>query len=308
MRLSDVLEELLIATRANGRSERTAADYAQRLAPLIEFLDDPEIGIVTAQDLRRYITDLRSRTTRSVSHSCREPVTGELATASTEGYVRVLRRLFSFAMAEVFIAENPASRIRVPKRERGESKAIAMDDIARPLEAIDGDDVLGRRDKALLLLLAASAARVGGLAKLRASDVDLKQRTVYLREKGGKGRYAFFSPVTQEALRAWLRVRPADNGDNLSVNLGPRGCEDLTPQGISDVLRRLKRKAGVRGAVNPHAFRHAFAREYLSNGGDLSSLADIMGHSDVRVTWSSYAIYCTAELQAKHASLAWLRT
>jgi integrase/recombinase XerD len=57
----------------------------------------------------------------------------------------------------------------------------------------------------------------------------------------------------------------------------------------------------VTGAINPHAWRHTFAREYLQNGGDLGSLADIMGHADVVVTHRSYTITLNDELRAKHA-------
>ena len=67
------------------------------------------------------------------------------------------------------------------------------------------------------------------------------------------------------------------------------------------MLKRMKRKAGVKGPVNPHSFRHGFAREYLTNGGNLASLADTMGHSDVSVTWQAYAIFSPDELQKSHA-------
>ena len=59
-----------------------------------------------------------------------------------------------------------------------------------------------------------------------------------------------------------------------------------------------------RDPTNPHAWRHAFAREYLQNGGDLASLADYLGHSDVSVTHQAYAIFRTEELKAKHARLS----
>jgi integrase/recombinase XerD len=86
----------------------------------------------------------------------------------------------------------------------------------------------------------------------------------------------------------------------LWANLGRRGSPWLTDEGVRQLLKRLKAKAGVTGPVNPHAFRHGFAREYLLNGGDLGTLADLLGHSDVQVTWQHYAIFRTAELQAKH--------
>jgi site-specific recombinase XerD len=130
-------------------------------------------------------------------------------------------------------------------------------------------------------------------------DVEVEQVT--LREKGDKVRYGFFSDLTRRALIAWLEVRPTDKGGGLFVNLGTRGDGQLTDQGVREMLKRLKRKSGVKGPVNPHSFRHGFAREYLTNGGNLASLADTLGHSDVKVTWASYAVFTFDELKAAHA-------
>ena len=66
------------------------------------------------------------------------------------------------------------------------------------------------------------------------------------------------------------------------------------------MLKRLKRRTGVKGPVNPHSFRHGFARAYLSNGGNLASLADTLGHSDLSVTWQAYAIFTTDEFKTAH--------
>ena len=66
------------------------------------------------------------------------------------------------------------------------------------------------------------------------------------------------------------------------------------------MLRRYKRRAGLQGRVNPHAFRHAFAREYILNGGDLASLSDFMGHTQIAVTKQFYAVFLAEELRAKH--------
>ena len=86
--------------------------------------------------------------------------------------------------------------------------------------------------------------------------------------------------------------------------MGSTGADHLTTQGVREILRRLKGKVDVSGPINPHAWRHAFAREYLQNGGDLASLADYLGHSDVSVTHQAYAIFRTEELKAKHARLS----
>ena len=56
--------------------------------------------------------------------------------------------------------------------------------------------------------------------------------------------------------------------------------------------------------MNPHSFRHAFAREYLLRGGDLASLSRLMGHASVEVTASFYAVFLVSELQEKHAKFS----
>jgi site-specific recombinase XerD len=75
--------------------------------------------------------------------------------------------------------------------------------------------------------------------------------------------------------------------------------QGLTALGVSQILRRVGLRAGVTGAHNPHSFRHAFAREYLGNGGDLATLADLLGHADIGTT-SMYLIFAPNELQRKH--------
>lgn len=300
MRLSQAVDELLVATKANGRSERTVADYAQKLAPLVDFLGDPDIDAVTARDLRRYVVSLRSRSTRYEAHPNRASISGGLSPASVTGHMRALRRLFRFANEESLVAQDPSQGLRIPKEERRQPKTISMDDFGRLLAAIEADTVINRRDRALLLVLADSGCRVGGVVRLRVVDIDMDRGTLYVQEKGGNGRYAFFSSVTRQAIAAWLEVRPSDRGDRVFVSLGSRGDEHLSEQGVREVLRRLKRRAKVTGPVNPHSFRHGFARTYLLDGGDLASLARILGHSSTEVTASSYAVFLTSELQAKH--------
>lgn len=301
MQLSETVNELIVAAIADGRSQRTIDDYRQKLRPLVDFLGDKPVEEVTTADLRGYVAHLRTRSTRYDSHPNRNRVEGGLAPASVAGYLRALRRLFHFAEEEGWIKSNPAKAIRVQKPKRGEPKAISAQDFSSLLEAVRGDSANERRNRAMLLLLADSAARVGGLVRIRLVDLDLKQQTVYLVEKGEKGRYAFFSPLTGEAIKAWLEVRPADVSNYLFVNLGARYGEQMSTQTVSEVLRRLKEKVGVKGAINPHSFRHGFAREFLKNGGNLASLADIMGHSDISVTWQAYAVFTVDELKAAHA-------
>ena len=74
----------------------------------------------------------------------------------------------------------------------------------------------------------------------------------------------------------------------------------LTTNGVAQMLKRRAKRAGVTGPVNSHAFRHGFARHYLLDGGDLGTLADLLGHSSVEVTKSFYGLFTFEELREKH--------
>lgn len=300
MNLSDAIEALATATLADGRSQRTANDYRQKLTRLLGFLGDVDVATITAQDLRNYVAAQRAQRTRYANTTARPEIAGGLATASIAGYVRAVKRLFRWLVDEGVLASNPAARLKTPAAPRGEPKAYTRRDLRDLLRATAGDDPMQRRDRALLLVLADTGCRVGGLAGLRIADLDLDQQRARVTEKGGRSRWVYFTSYTSQALRDWLAVHPDPAGGILWSNLGTVGAPGLTVEGIRQVLKRLGQRAGVQGPVNPHAFRHGFAREYLLAGGDLASLADLLGHSSVEVTWRYYAIFAEDELAEKH--------
>ena len=168
-----------------------------------------------------------------------------------------------------------ADRIRTPSPRRRKPKAISKQDFLA-LYRSTGDGVVGIRDRAILLCLADTGCRVGGLCGLSVEGVDLEQRLQTVTEKGNKTRQVPFTKSTAQALRDWLEVRPQDRGPAVFVNLGRGGSGALTPSGAAQMLERRGEQAGGKGPHNAHSFRHFFAREFLLDGGDLATLADLM--------------------------------
>lgn len=301
MLLSEAIEALAVATIANGRSNSTVEGYRRKLAPLLTFLGDTAVDRITIHDLRRFVADLRTRPSRYAAGNPRPEVPGGLATASMATHVRAVKRLFTFLHEEEVLTANPARRLQIPKVGRGEPKAYEPADFAKLLEATAGTDAESRRNRALLLFLADTGCRLGGLVGLQVQDLDFDQGLATVTEKGNKSRVVPFSAPTAAALRAWLAVRPAVDTSAVWVGLGNRARGAMTHAGVRMVFRRLKQQTGIKGPCNPHSFRHGFARLYLQSGGDLASLADLLGHSTVEVTWRHYAIFRTSELAEKHA-------
>src|SRR5690606_5101434 len=137
------------------------------------------------------------------------------------------------------------------------------------------------RNRAIIALLADTGARRGEILNLTI-DINVIRRQADVAGKTGT-RTIYWTHYTNNLLFKWLAVRPKCKTDALFVSFTEgREHDALTGSGLSQVLVRLKKKAGIRGRVNPHSFRHKFAQEYLKNGGDVITLAHLGGWRDLK--------------------------
>ena len=177
-------------------------------------------------------------------------------------------------------------RIALPKVSERERPAVTADMVAALLAAC-GDDEEGWRNYAMILMLWESGIRVGELARMLHTDLDLAERQAKVIGKGDKEAYVFWGPRTSTALRRYILVRSGPTS-------GPmfRGCASrnsgaaLTPDAIRHCLKRLAKRAGIvlpKGAV-VHGFRHGCARNMRQNGATKEEVRDILRHEDLETT------------------------
>lgn len=278
VKLLDAIQEFLLSRRANGSSDETVRWYASLLERLECHVGRWE---VTTHDLRTYIADMR----------------GVLAPTSVNGHVTAMHVFYAWA-AEEYGISNPMRGIRRPQPVKAVPRGVNPADMVKLLS------VANVRDRALIALFADSGARLGGIAGLETVDVDLEGRSAFVLEKGRKPRRVYFTPFTAAALRNWIQERGKTPG-SLFTNL--HTGDGLTASGISQILKRLKHKAGIRGRVNPHSFRHGFAREYIRAGGDIVTLARLLGHENITTTAAFYAVFSDDELQEFHGRYSPMR-
>jgi len=292
------MEKFRIAMIADGLKQKTADWYGWLLsespANAVTWLyrrNIYELKDVKTDDLREYIVELR--TTRNSR-------TGNLLSQHTiDDYLQALHRFFSWC-ADEFERANPMKRIAYPKRQANEEpKAVALEDVSKML-ATCGDDPIGIRNRAILLFLLDTGCRAGGLCGLKTSDVEVTKKRAIVTEKGNRTRVLLYVDRTRDALQQWVDLRSPVQPFFYNVET----LEALTVGGLRAILRNIARRAKVTGRVNPHSFRHAFAREYIRNGGDLASLSKRMGHRQSSTTIESYIIFTEqeiAELQERYS-------
>lgn len=278
MKLFEVIQEFLLSRKANGASDETVKWYSSLLERFEAHMGRCE---VSAHDLREYVVDLRSK----------------LAPSSVNGHVTALHAFYAW-YAQEYDRPNPMKGIKRPRPLPAQPRGIAPADMVKLLECA------GVRDRALIALFADSGARLGGIAGLELEDLDLEKRSAYVLEKGRRSRKVYFTPFTAACIRNWLVERGNAPGELFTNRLTGKG---LTASGISQILKRLKIKTGIRGRVNPHSFRHGFAREYIRAGGDIVTLARLLGHTNISTTAAYYAVFSDDELQEFHGRYSPMR-
>lgn len=256
-------------------SDATRGWYQHYLKPVGERYGSKNAAEITVSDLRLLFSEISAKNYSEYTRS---------------NFIRVWKRLFRWSHEESILPVDPAkrlARLRFPPRSPA---AISEEDIRKILEGARQTES-PERNYAMILFLAETGARIGGVANLTIDNLDLKKRRAVVAEKGRGGkkeRLVFFTEETAVALEKWLRVRP--NTDDEKVFL-------LREGGIYQVLKRLARKTGVKKHWNPHAFRHAFARRMLAKGMSIGVVSHLMGHSSVQVTIDFYGRFSNDELQ-----------
>ncbi len=279
-----------------GLAANTIAAYRRDLARYAARLDAEGVAF----------TDVDERTITAYLRSLRES-DPPLSAASAARAVSAVRGLHRFAAREGLADDDPGRDVHPPTQSRRLPKALGVDEVRRLLEAAAvGDGPLALRDVALLEFLYGTGARVSEAVGLAVDDLDLDDRSVLLRGKGGRARVVPVGGYARDALTAYLvRARPAlvarartgRTGHLLFRNArgGP-----LTRQGAWLILRQAAERAGLAGDLSPHVLRHSFATHLLDGGADVRVVQELLGHSSVTTT-QVYTLVTVEKLREVYA-------
>ena len=256
-----------------GLSENTLAAYRADLSGLTRWLEGESVDLMEAQR-EHLLAFLAWR----VQQGARP--------RSTARQLSSIRRFYRHMLREGRLAEDPTTRIDMPKLGRPLPKSLSEGEVESLLRAPDVAEPLGIRDRAMLELLYATGLRVSELVSVRMSQLNLKQGVVRVMGKGNRERLV---PVGEEATK-WIEKFLTDArldilGGRQSDYLFPtRRSDYMTRQAFWHIIKRYAEQAGIRTGLSPHTLRHAFATHLLNHGADLRVVQMLLGHSDVSTT------------------------
>ncbi|MFN7167529.1 MAG: site-specific tyrosine recombinase XerD [Pannonibacter sp.] len=272
--------EMLAAER--GAALNTLESYRRDLEDFAEFLGSKRVSDADQDDVSAYLSDLTAR---------------GFAASSQARRLSALRQFFKFLFAEGRRKDEPTRILSAPKKRQALPKVLSVAEVDRLIEAARFDAVQvhetpGRQLRAsrlytLLEVLYASGLRVSELVALPVRAALRDARLIEIRGKGGKERLVPLSPRAQEAMRAYVALRKAEDAFAESPWLFPSYSESghFTRQAFARDLKALAVGVGLQAdQVSPHVLRHAFASHLLQNGADLRVVQQLLGHADISTT------------------------
>ena len=219
-----------------------------------------------------------------------------LSPGGVHARLRVLRAWMRWMVAEGLLDTSPLRLVRLPSVPQQQLGLVRPAEFRRLVRAA-AQSGQAQRDVAILHVLFDTGIRVSELVALDVDDVQSAGLLRVVNGKGARGRLVPVSRTTTKRIASYVKHDRTACPDIRSLFTSRTG-EPLTRSGISAVIRRLCRKAGIK-PIGPHAFRRGFVVAFLVNEGDPFSAKRILGHTSLTMV-DRYAALGVDELKAVH--------
>lgn len=262
MRLYSALNKFILDQELKGNSPETIIYYKKRIGYFVEFCHNKSIEDLSIDDYNSYALSLIKRK--------------KLSTYTIKTTLNA-SKIFIKYICVTFLDKDFYKLIKPYKCDKKTIVVLTDDQIRRILNYYD-NSYYGRRNILIISLMLDAGLRVSEVCNLKFSDFIISRRLIKVFGKGHKERLV---PMTDSIFRYYCQYYYLR--DNHSSYLFEENNENITPSGISQVIRRLKKNLSFE-KLHPHYLRHTFATLFLLNGGDPLHLQLILGHTTLYMT------------------------
>lgn len=276
----------------DGEHKPTTVAFNKHISNTIaDYFSGKAIQTISGTDIQKYLIHLRTTYKTAQGKS--------LAPKTIRHHYATLSSIFSFAIKQEFITKNPMDKVGCPKTQKKKVEAFT-DDQARLFFGYLDDCPLDFR--CMMHLMITTGIRRGELMGLQWGDIDFKncvisvnRNVTYTPDSG----IVVSTPKTECSVRQ-IPLMPSVTSQLMEFRnsiqwskqdyLFPKGGNPSLPRDPNSVTRRVKRFMRLHGLpdMSPHDLRHSCATLLLSNGADIKSVQEILGHSNASTTLNFY--------------------
>lgn len=260
-----------------------------------------------------------------------------LAHGTIIGIYVTINQLLTMAYLDDSIERNPMDKAPRPRQRKDEKKqevqAFTVDELKRITKCLESEEL---KWQVYTRLMIDTGIRRGEACALRWDAIDfntntatISQNLCYTSKKGvyfdtpktGKSRDVYFSPKTAKLLKE-LQAEQKEDAKRRAKRLEKEGkpldlervsipeyvftekgfCTPMHPQSPNRFFQKFGKKCGL--DIHPHMLRHSFASVAITNGADIASVSEVLGHADKATT---LRMYTHADEESKRRASAIVR-
>ncbi len=279
--VDDYLEYLKVEKNA---SPLTIRDYMHYLKTFSDWfsstLSHKKIGDLDLFIIRRYRVFLSSKVDEN----------GQPIKRVTQNYYVIALRSFLRYLLKNDVKTLEPSKIDLPKTESRSLKFLEREQVDQLVTQPDTSTDEGVRDRAVLELLFSTGLRVSELVSLNVNSINFERGEFGIIGKGRKQRIVFLSDRANEWVQRYLKIR-TDYFKPLFIRYSGPVIPDeegekmrLTPRSIERLVKKYVKAARLPVDASVHTLRHSFATDLLTNGADIRSVQEMLGHKNIATT------------------------
>lgn len=267
-----------------GCSKLTIRDYRHYLEVFAEWFINKmphktinDLDLMTVRSFRVYLSNVKDEK-------------GKVLKKVTQNYYVIAIRSFLRFLIKNDIKTLEPSKIDLPKTESRSLKFLEREQIDRLVTMPDTSTEAGIRDRTIMELLFSTGLRVSELVSLNHDQINLERREFGVIGKGGKARVVFVSDRAADWIQNYLTVR-TDRFKPLFIRYAKKVMEEndgekmrLTARSVERIVKKYVKIARLPVDATVHTLRHSFATDLLTNGADIRSVQEMLGHKNIATT------------------------
>ena len=270
-----------------GLRNNTQKNYQEYLNKFFGWLKYKNLeGLLPHQLTKDHIWEYRLYLSRY-----QNPKTGKSLKKTTQNYYLIaLRAFLAYFIAKDIVSLAPG-KITLPKPDKSVKtvKFLNLEQIEKLLTAAEPKDNIRLRDRAILETLFSTGLRIAELVSLNVEQfANIKNKKDFelgVIGKGGNPRTVYFSERALGWIRKYLEARK-DKEKPLFINTRSRKDADsrLTARYIEKLVKKYAMLSGIPMFTTPHTLRHSYATDLLTQGVDLRTIQEFLGHRSIMTT------------------------
>lgn len=279
--INQFLEYLEIEKNSSKLTIRNYKFYLERFRAWFEaHQKDTDIKSINTDVIRKYrvylsqLTDEKGMTLKKITQSY---------------HIIALRSMLRYLIRQDKDTLAP-EKIDLPKAESRSLLFLEENHLRQLFNSVDTSNEKGLRDRAILEMLFSTGLRVSELTRLNRDQLNFKTREFGVVGKGNKVRIVFLSDNAILWVEKYLDSR-LDSYKPLFIRYAKGASAEnngekmrLTPRSVERILEKYVRASRIPVKATPHTMRHSFATDLLSNGADLRSVQEMLGHKNISTT------------------------